>query len=111
MTRQELGEKYRHILRTPFLFECGDGWFDIVDKALMAMDPILREGEIKILQIKEKYGGLRIYTTFTNDALDAIVARAEDEAKKTCEICGREGKMTCTHRWYRTLCPNCEQSS
>ena len=57
-----LHERYSDILKIDYI-ECDIGWFDILDKALSQLLMVCCEtGEsIKIVQIKEKFGGLRIY--------------------------------------------------
>jgi len=49
-----------------WLFECGDGWYNILDMlcSLLQWD-IEKNGypEIEAVQVKEKYGTLRFYTT------------------------------------------------
>lgn len=56
-----------------------------------------------ILQIKEKYGTLRIYSSYEDERVRAIFSMAERMSQVTCEICGNAGT---TYRigWHRTLC-------
>jgi hypothetical protein len=58
---------------------------------------------IKVVQIKEKFGGLRFYYDGGDDRIDGMVRMAELWAGVTCEKCGNRG----TRRqggWIRTLC-------
>lgn len=64
---------------------------------------------IKIDQIKEKFGTLRVYMNFYNDEVDKAIEVAELESSQTCEDCGKEGHMTNIHHWMRTLCDDCEK--
>ena len=90
----------------------GDGWLDIVVEAtaqLEALDP-----GFKILQIKEKFGGLRYYytptegaNTATRKAMEAVVMAAEGTCECTCETCGNSGEFR-DGGWLRTLCDACE---
>jgi hypothetical protein len=34
-----------------------------------------------------------------------LIRVAEQEAAKTCELCGEEGKLCIRNGWYKTLCP------
>ena len=105
--------------------ECDDGWFDIIDAALMTIhghitsrnnqiqsnieyakdhdinDPAYPEWrkDIELLeypqvqQIKEKFGGLRIYLSNEDDYIHGIINMAEAIAVRTCEVCGDYGKL------------------
>jgi hypothetical protein len=80
----------------------GPGWNDIIydlNKKLEAEKP-----DYKILQIKEKFAGLRFYTDeLPYPAWDAI-KEAEKRSFGTCEECGRPGKIWSSKSWIRTLC-------
>ena len=45
-------------------FQCNDGWFEVLDECFKRFDKIDVNKEIRIFQVKEKFGGLRIYTNF-----------------------------------------------
>jgi hypothetical protein len=102
----------------PYGLECGDGWKDIIHRThdkLKYIDP-----EYKISQIKEKFGGLRYYYNMSFDSyddvrrqiMDDIVAAAELESFRTCELCGvsglsKEVETRNLNRWYYTYCKEC----
>ena len=90
-----------------FLFECGDGWFDLLDRTFSKMLVAARYPEdIFISQVKEKWAGLRIYFSCHADdaeALRSITYAAEDESFHICEVCGREGSIREIHG-FQTLC-------
>ena len=44
---------------------------------------------IRITQLKEKYGKLCIYTTYTFSELDKIISKYERLSEITCNICGK----------------------
>ena len=79
-----------------------DGWFDILDRAFSKL--ISLESIPTLAQVKEKFGGLRIYLDNSSDEAYAIVNAAEIESEKTCEICGQPGVNTETSGWYATRC-------
>jgi hypothetical protein len=56
-----------------------------------------------IQQIKEKFGGLRVYTSGGNAKMDACTNFAEAMASRICEVCGSPGKPRQTS-WIKTLC-------
>ena len=90
-------------------FECGPGWHPLIKDALTRIEA-LGIANLAILQVKEKFGGLRIYLSLDNDETNAIITAAEDEAHNTCEECG--SKETVELRgdgWLRTLCNPCEE--
>lgn len=90
----------------------GEGWWPIVD-ALEADLNLRLGGNWSLVQIKEKFGGLRYWPTFITDnqpERDPIWQRiyeAEAESFHVCEQCGtREGVTTESIRgWLLTLCP------
>lgn len=88
---------------------CSRGWYPIVvrlDQVLAEVDP-----EYVLLQVKEKFGGLRYYYRQAHPdrraEMDALVSVAEEEAARTCEDCGAPGVLCEASHWYRTLCPPC----
>lgn len=86
----------------------GSGWHPIIadlDRNLREVAP-----DYRVLQVKEKFGGLRYYTVFPSanyleikDRVEPLMRAAEAEASRTCEECGQPGTLR-TDRWYRTLC-------
>lgn len=60
------------------------------------------------MQIKEKFGTLRLYYSGAND--DAMVAceAAENASRFVCESCGMPGRLR-TQGWNKTYCDDCDQ--
>lgn len=56
-----------------------------------------------LLQIKEKFGGLRIYATVFKDSQSECISLTEEIASVTCEDCGARGTLR-SGNWLRTLC-------
>lgn len=82
--------------------ECGEGWYPIIiecHERLLEIAP-----DYKILQIKEKFGGLRYYTDVRSDEMAQIIREAEEKCWKTCEQCGEPGKAWDEGGWWATLC-------
>lgn len=96
-------------------YECGNGWFDIIDEAIKEMKKI--NPTCVISQVKEKYGDLCIYywceqntLDSTRIALEKVVSAAEAKARQTCEMCGStnsEVRNSNIGGWYKTVCPRC----
>ena len=121
--------------RYPRQFDCDsmgwawpDGWNFLVDK----MCRLVEEGgrDLRWHQIKEKFGGLRLYfhdqpmridwrfpdgvrTFYGGDwdrSLDAVLTallELEQESMKTCCRCGSPGGRHVFDGWVLTVCPAC----
>ncbi len=79
-----------------------EGWRDIVHRLYASIEAV-SPGH-KILQIKEKFGGLRYYVAVDNYAdVEALIRDAEAESFMTCEDCGQPCTVT-ENGWISTLC-------
>lgn len=80
---------------------------DIVPEHYGLYEPLIErckaEG-VEIMQIKEKFGGLRFYVMQGSDELFDAINAAEEESLKLCELCGEPGSLRKTGGWLRTLC-------
>ena len=90
--------------------DCGDGWRDILERTFARLEAALAAGgTFRSLQIKEKYGTLRLYWSGgMSDEVEAKVKEAIDLAEArsacTCEQCGEEG---CLYRAGGVLMTRC----
>lgn len=95
-----------------FGFECGDGWFDLIWKLCEDIEKMLPtmvsipEEPFEVVQVKEKFGGLRFYVTNANSEILDRISKAEAESYKTCEVCGAPGQPN-NAGWITTLCEKC----
>lgn len=64
---------------------------------------------VKFDQIKEKYGGLRIYFSGGDDYIEGLVSMAEAISYKICEVCGNKGECN-KSGWFSTLCETHRES-
>ena len=92
-------------------FSCGEGWRPILE-GLCASIAAMNLPELRVVQIKEKFGGLRFYVHNANSAVHAAIDAAEREAAKICEECGAPGvsdpRMGHGYSgWIKTLCAGC----
>lgn len=92
-------------------YECGGGWDELIDKCVDRM--LKADPTVTFLQIKEKFGGLRVYYSHSGNAanlLDDYIADAEDEADRTCMTCGSTDMVSKQYQgWVRTICDHCEK--
>lgn len=90
---------------------CGKGWYPLIKPIIEYVDDYNsdkpEEEHIDILEIKEKFGGLRIYTWFGTEELYDMINKAEKESLYTCEFCGSKENVGTTIGYYMTVCHNC----
>jgi len=100
-----------------FGFECGDGWFPLIEELLLAAKQRVEAGEWKsfrVVQVKEKFGGLRFYYEGGDERFAGMVEMAERLSFRICEACGAWATETRITRdpetgeprgyWVATLC-------
>lgn len=93
----------------PKLIQCDSGWDRIIfscHKELLLLDP-----DYQVLQIKEKFGGLRYYfqpqtlVQTTINKMYEITRKYETLSLLTCEKCGEPGTMHLVNdQWMKTYC-------
>lgn len=86
--------------------ECGSGWHQIIFEMAKEIEALSHSTgkKYKAVQIKEKFGGLRVYVNQNDAEIDEIIKRAESLCAKTCEACGKAGKNIAKGGWYKTVC-------
>jgi hypothetical protein len=90
-------------------FECGDGWFDLIDELCaniqnyIDQNPSKQVPQVVVNQVKEKLGTLRFYTTGGDRLTDGMIWFAESMSGRICETCGLPGK-TQGKGWISTRC-------
>jgi hypothetical protein len=108
--------------------ECNNGWYELLssvcwrifqhEKNIADRVRIRNENNkendqsdldyvpVKFDQIKEKFGGLRIYFSGGDDYVEGVIGMAEEMSYKICEVCGNSGKPN-KGGWITTLCNKC----
>ena len=102
-------------LKEPFeLFgiECSKGWVGIIEPILTYIKEYNigkeKDEQIEIHQIKEKFGTLRVYTSFETKELSDLILEAEYQSTRTCELCGSQKNVGHTvGGWITTCCEKC----
>lgn len=102
---KQLLEKYPKLFTdTPFWgADCGDGWYDLLDNLCGAIASYGNVDDVKIDQIKEKFGTLRFYVTGGDRMVDGMIWMAEHMSGYICETCGKRGKQR-NAPWLYTAC-------
>jgi hypothetical protein len=83
-------------------FVVSPGWNLLIKNLIQ--DLINLGWDKEVIQVKEKFGGLRFYINEGTSEIHQRIAKAEIESMKTCEITGKPGKLRNDIGWYRTLC-------
>lgn len=89
------------------------GWNALFFNYCLEITPILASvnelNDFHFLQVKEKWGQLRIYNSGINPVIakemDAVEKKYVDMSMKTCCLCGKPGKMT----YDGLVCPFCKE--
>ena len=108
--------------------EAGNGWYDIISSICWMIkqheDNVKWQTEykqktepdyqsdyfsVKFDQVKEKYGGLRMYFSGGDEYVEGLVSMGEAMSYKICEICGNKGEPN-KGGWISTLCDGCRKS-
>lgn len=114
-------------MQSPMCFgiECGEGWYDILSSLCWMIkqheeniaERILIRNKfdtqndkkdleyfpVKFDQIKEKYGGLRVYFSGGDEYVEGLVSMAEAMSYKICDVCGNKGEPN-KEGWISTRC-------
>jgi hypothetical protein len=82
----------------------GDGWKPLINLVVLAA----KDEGVKIAQIKEKFGELRIYVgSNASQRLLNLINEAENLSSTICEYCGKPGHLRTNRSWLKTLCEEC----
>jgi hypothetical protein len=95
-------------------FQCGDGWFEIIDDLCAEITRQVNAGTMPPLvaaQVKEKSGYLRFFIRdhFNRDAnpeAHRLIELAQKRAERTCQYCGSELEPHHTQPWG-SVCLEC----
>ena len=105
-------------------FECGDGWFNILDQLMGNIQHHIdwnnknfekgykqykQVPQVTLDQVKEKFGTLRFYYSGGDDEISGMVRMAESMSGVTCEGCGNPGERR-GGGWVHTYCTPCEEA-
>ena len=99
----------RHGLR--YGFACGNGWYPLIRRVSSKLEKLilqLPENKRKFyhaVQVKQKFGTLRLYMYDRTKEMRELIESAESESMHVCEICGRKGVLRDEPgQWVTTTC-------
>ena len=92
----------------------GEGWRQALWDLCVELEPHVQainrqlaaeeqHTSFEVMQVKEKFGGLRFYVNHHSDAIDACIQKAQARARTTCMPCGQAGTSR-TDDWWRVAC-------
>ena len=121
ITTEELHAKHKDLLtvrsdpRQPysmFGIEAPSGWNDLLDCLMTNIEEYCVKNQVRlpvVIQIKEKFGGLRFYADYADENVRALIGKAESESYHTCQRCGSEDAKESGSGWIVTLCSPCAE--
>lgn len=84
--------------------ECDKGWNKLIWRLCEKINKLKLPKFFKVVQIKEKYGGLSFLVSCGADDIYDLIEEYEDKSYKKCELCGMPGALSHKGFWYKTLC-------
>jgi len=117
MTIQELKSEYKELFHRDrsISFEVGDGWLSLVEEALRHIRCCNEDNDVAthVVQIKEKFGFLTIYTDNYPDNVIRFIREIENRSMQICEECGGVNNVMrrpINNFWLKTICDSCLNS-
>ena len=90
-----------------FGFEIGKGWMplliELIDKIQMLVNNNPEYADVEILQVKEKYGSLRVYLNYYYKEIEELIQEYEEKSCYMCGECGGKGEIRNINNWYTAL--------
>ena len=107
---EKLKTKYFFVKDLRYL-EIEKGWFDLVENLcedILQLDP---PESFEVVQIKQKFGGLRFYTSkICSGEIEQLISKAESDSYTICESCSKPGKKVCPNSYIYITCEECEKT-
>lgn len=96
-----------------FGVEVEDGWKQLYQPIIDYIEEYNKStnNPIEINQIKEKFGGIRIYLSYYTPELDKMIDEAEEKSFSICECCGKHiDNQIIKNYWIYPLCEDCYEN-
>jgi hypothetical protein len=103
---EKLINRFPNIFKENFYFECDDGWFDIIFNLCKDIQQEINNSgceQVVAAQVKEKFAGLRFYSSGGNEVTHAMIEKYSKLSSQTCEVTGGKGSVHQKNGWYKTL--------
>lgn len=110
MEREEYDSRLAAIAGHPLMSKAWEvsvepGWLGIIEGMLAEIAALPKRKRTHFSQVKEKFGGLRLYTVDSrSEEAMIVVARAEAKAARSCQFCGAKGHVRSIRGWSMCLC-------
>jgi len=112
---EKLKAKYDKLFINNPKIWCDNGWYSLIDNMCSALQYNIvayKQPQITITQIKEKWGGLQIYTDACDEFQRGVISLAYTISHNVCEKCGIYdvnivSKTNSAH--VQSLCPICSE--
>jgi len=105
-------------------FECGNGWFPLIDLLCFNIQTYIdnhnkycpndaRIPQVVFRQVKQKFGGLRIYHRGGDEYCNGLIHMANAISYSFCEICGIGGCLHVGHTSgvIQSVCKECSKKT
>ena len=87
----------------PVYFAVCKGWFNLLMDLSVKLEAMEGIKDTHVVQVKEKFGGLRFYISHGTDEMFDAIDKAEETSYTICESCGDAGTLR-REGWMQTLC-------
>jgi hypothetical protein len=96
--------------------EAPEGWYNIIDEGCKRIEEAVKGTDVKPvwLCLKQKFGTMRPWLAYEDGAprpteevakvINDTIRWMEEESSRTCEVCGKPGRLDRSHAWVCTLC-------
>lgn len=84
------------------LASVGKGWSGLIREMFKK-----KPKKVKIEQVKEKFGSLRVYANDVNFE-ETVIDNLSKRSETICEWCGKPGSLDNRYWWLITLCDSCK---
>ena len=92
----------KYITEEDAVASVGKGWEKLVRRVYNAKTGL--GIPVGIIQVKEKWGGLRIYTEYYVPEIEAVILEVGRQSLEVCEQCGSPAGLVKKGTWYQTRC-------
>lgn len=94
-----------------FGFECGNGWYDLIYRLCEDIKQLNPPADFEVVQVKEKFGGLRFYVNSGTEEIYNLISVAEEASLTICETCGAPSSGPEEIKgWIHTACEACKKT-